>query len=596
MTSRSTIAVATIIARTSVEGPGVRSAIWLKSLKPQHDPSEQIANERSKTDLCHHEFVCTPEELAQEVVLNHVSGVTLLGGEPFDQASALADFARLIQKSGLTIMIYSAWGFAQIKSRALDDRGVRMLLTHTDLLITGALAQWSPDKTRRWVGSVNQNVHFLSDAYKSQDPLRSRCDSVHHREVHLHEDVSQDDTRFEIVTHGWPHRHPERVQVMSALTMNVSQAQGLQWLDDLFQRESLDIILKCSWTCDDHYWSVALDRARKRCARWILDMNRGARLPRLINGQLLEVSVLDLDPQLHPLRFGSDSAALLAGPTSWRASLKQTWDTDYTRLQHLTPRWIDPDDSSSPYLGDGLLLGSLWTKLTRHRVSVRVCQDLMRRPRKEHHKLRLWLIQTSPFCALLDLSEGVDLMISTPTHALPSDLDHWISLVSPSLPQWWRTQLRHERLPNAQFTADGWRFFSKISALGRWAAEHEFFPLGEACISTISSVLSELEPESFFKVIAPSMDQVYAERSHRLQICQSHRWRSLIERAHQSSYGDGDYLNAQLTLRYATRWRPLWATLDRFERYGSHLLNTSKDEIPEGTLSEGKDHEDAQDL
>ena len=157
MASENKIKVVTFVSRTRVEGPGVRYAIWLKN------PLDQASHDEWAHTPSPLEY--TPEALAHKVIEADVDGITLLGFEPFKQAQSLCDLARLMHNAGRTVVVYTGYGYSHLKSIALEEHGVRMLLSHTDILITGSLAQWSPDQSRRWVGSINQQVHFLSEAY-----------------------------------------------------------------------------------------------------------------------------------------------------------------------------------------------------------------------------------------------------------------------------------------------------------------------------------------------------------------------------------------------------------------------------------------------
>ena len=44
------------------------------------------------------------------------------------------------------------------------------LLSRIDILVDGPYQKDSPDTTRRWIGSSNQRIHFLSDRYRADDP------------------------------------------------------------------------------------------------------------------------------------------------------------------------------------------------------------------------------------------------------------------------------------------------------------------------------------------------------------------------------------------------------------------------------------------
>lgn len=97
-----------------------------------------------------------------------IEGVTLLGGEPFAQASALAAFAVGVAERGLTVMAFS--GFKLSELRAKSDDSINDLLAVCDLLVDGPFRRREPDHVRRWIGSRNQVMHFLSDRYEPSDP------------------------------------------------------------------------------------------------------------------------------------------------------------------------------------------------------------------------------------------------------------------------------------------------------------------------------------------------------------------------------------------------------------------------------------------
>jgi anaerobic ribonucleoside-triphosphate reductase activating protein len=130
------------------------------------------------------------EELAAAALARPgIEGVSLLGGEPFAQAEALADFARLVRVAGLSVMIYSGYTRAELEQR--DD--ARGLLDACDLLVDGPYDRDLPESRRRWIGSTNQQLHFLSARYREEDPRFTMPNTV---EIRLR--------KGELVVNGWP--------------------------------------------------------------------------------------------------------------------------------------------------------------------------------------------------------------------------------------------------------------------------------------------------------------------------------------------------------------------------------------------------------
>jgi len=156
--------VAQIVPRTQAEGPGSRFALWLQGC-PLRCPG-----------CCNPEFLPfgggverRVDELLNEVARTPgIEGLTLLGGEPFAQASAAALLAERVHEIDLSVMIFSGYTLAQLHDRR--DSAVLRLLAATDILVDGPFQRELPDTRRRWIGSTNQQIHFLSDRYRADDP------------------------------------------------------------------------------------------------------------------------------------------------------------------------------------------------------------------------------------------------------------------------------------------------------------------------------------------------------------------------------------------------------------------------------------------
>ncbi len=161
-----TLQIAQIVACTQAEGPGKRFALWFQGC-PLRCPG-----------CCNPEFlpfaggetrplddVMTEVERAQRL---GIEGITLLGGEPFAHASGAASLAKQAREQGLSVMVFSGYTLEEI--RHLPDPCAGELLTATDLLVDGPYVRELPDSKRRWIGSTNQRIHFLTDRYQADDP------------------------------------------------------------------------------------------------------------------------------------------------------------------------------------------------------------------------------------------------------------------------------------------------------------------------------------------------------------------------------------------------------------------------------------------
>jgi anaerobic ribonucleoside-triphosphate reductase activating protein len=97
-----------------------------------------------------------------------VEGVTFLGGEPMAHAAGAAALAREARNAALSVMVFSGYTLAEL--RQMPDPAVSELLALTDILVDGPYLREQPETQRRWIGSANQQIHFLTDRYRADDP------------------------------------------------------------------------------------------------------------------------------------------------------------------------------------------------------------------------------------------------------------------------------------------------------------------------------------------------------------------------------------------------------------------------------------------
>lgn len=185
--------VAQTVSCTEAEGPGRRFAIWFQGC-PLRCPG-----------CCNPEMLpfaggqAMPlEELLADIVAARdeiaIEGITLLGGEPFAHAAGAADLAQRVQAAGLSVMIFSGYTLAEL--RAMSEPAVGRLLSATDILVDGPYLREQPETRRRWIGSANQQIHFLTTRYQADDP---RWLSPNTLEIRL--------ASGELTVNGFPARH-----------------------------------------------------------------------------------------------------------------------------------------------------------------------------------------------------------------------------------------------------------------------------------------------------------------------------------------------------------------------------------------------------
>ena len=152
------------IHQTKAEGPGNRFAIWVQGC-PHKCPG---CFEKDTWDS-YGGFELSLEEVIGEFnkAAGFVDGVTILGGEPFEQAEELAEFAEYVRQSGKTVITFTGYTYVSLQARS--DLSVNKLLRNTDILMDGEYVQALRDFSRPMVGSKNQNIIFLSDRISMQE-------------------------------------------------------------------------------------------------------------------------------------------------------------------------------------------------------------------------------------------------------------------------------------------------------------------------------------------------------------------------------------------------------------------------------------------
>ena len=162
-----TTQVANIVPHTEAEGPGKRFALWFQGCplrcpgccNPEYLPFKG-GHGRSVDEIL--------AEIDQAREQTGIEGITLLGGEPFAHAEPAAALATATRRTGLTVMVFTGYTIENL--RTTIDPHAATLLAYTDLLVDGPYIREQPDTSRRWIGSTNQRIHFLTDRYRPDDP------------------------------------------------------------------------------------------------------------------------------------------------------------------------------------------------------------------------------------------------------------------------------------------------------------------------------------------------------------------------------------------------------------------------------------------
>lgn len=148
------------LARSRANGPGLRSVVWVQGctlgcpgcFNPETHDSEGKAE------------AWTVARLAAWVASNDVDGLTVSGGEPFQQPEAVLELGRACRKLGLSTIVFSGYSKAELTSRF----GSATISAAFDAAITGRFRQ-DVRTSNGFLASENQDLWLLTNRHTVAD-------------------------------------------------------------------------------------------------------------------------------------------------------------------------------------------------------------------------------------------------------------------------------------------------------------------------------------------------------------------------------------------------------------------------------------------
>ena len=162
-----TLRIARTLTSTVSEGPGRRSAVWVQgcTIRCPGCFNPQLWTSRGGVVVDTVEF---SETTLREALAAGVEGVTLLGGEPFEQAAPLALLGERFRAEGLSVMTFTGYEYDDLLTWSAERADIAALLDATDLLADGPFLADRLDSTRPWIGSTNQSLRPLTERYRNE--------------------------------------------------------------------------------------------------------------------------------------------------------------------------------------------------------------------------------------------------------------------------------------------------------------------------------------------------------------------------------------------------------------------------------------------
>lgn len=169
-TSLMLLNVHAIMHVSCANGPGARAVVWTQGCRLRCPGCSNPLTHSHKPRI-----LVEPQRLATSfLAIRDIEGLTVSGGEPFEQAAAVSSLCRVIRAGGLSVMVFTGRTYESISQ--CSNTAVKSLLEQIDILVDGPFVQHLADKRLLWRGSRNQKIRFLTDRYRP-DVLQSSSQS-----------------------------------------------------------------------------------------------------------------------------------------------------------------------------------------------------------------------------------------------------------------------------------------------------------------------------------------------------------------------------------------------------------------------------------
>ena len=189
MPTPTTIRLFGTVSDSIVDGPGMRFSVFVQGCTHKcpgcHNPESWPADAGEET--------CIDQLVARIRANKLTTGVTLSGGDPFEQPAASAELARQVKAAGLNVWVYTGYVYEDLlriageaagvgeapeagagttdealeagerttgEASAADERAqaIRHLLEYADVLVDGPFVQAKRSLDLKYCGSSNQRL------------------------------------------------------------------------------------------------------------------------------------------------------------------------------------------------------------------------------------------------------------------------------------------------------------------------------------------------------------------------------------------------------------------------------------------------------
>tara|TARA_B100000767_G_scaffold105905_1_gene101674 strand:+ start:2695 stop:3303 length:609 start_codon:yes stop_codon:yes gene_type:complete len=164
--------VAEVIYSSQIYGPGKRTVLWLQgcSIQCDHCWNDELWSFKGGIKK-------SPAQMIEAAIQSGDDGFTLLGGEPLDQAPAVAHFIMQVQSAGFDVVLYTGYELHELSTP--QKKCVQM----SDIVIHGRYVHELRSENLLWRGSTNQEILINNSKFSGLDLSEKRQVEIHLNEI-----------------------------------------------------------------------------------------------------------------------------------------------------------------------------------------------------------------------------------------------------------------------------------------------------------------------------------------------------------------------------------------------------------------------------
>ena len=156
--------IAGIVEESITDGPGIRMVVFAQGCKHKckgcHNPQTHSFDGGTLIEI---------DDLIREIKKNPLlDGVTLSGGDPFEQAEVFSEFAARVRALGLTVVTYTGYTYENLLAISKERPGFASLLKNTDILVDGPFISEKKNLLLKFRGSENQRIIDVKQSLRYQ--------------------------------------------------------------------------------------------------------------------------------------------------------------------------------------------------------------------------------------------------------------------------------------------------------------------------------------------------------------------------------------------------------------------------------------------